>query len=113
MPGIIEKYGASPSDRKILFYSVCIPIRLLLVYLAYKNQHKKSFRVISILLGLTSVYLNFTKNDNVWWKRDVHGYHSIVLLILAIFDHTKYIPHVLLSDVLYGFTTSIIKKPFK
>ncbi len=114
--GIFSKL--SPTTRALLFYCICIWVRLSIILFVYKYSNNRKLICILILASLLSVYLNFSKlNKKVWWNRYIHGVNSLLLFIISIlalfnFVNSKFISLILLWDLLFGILYSFYKKPF-
>lgn len=100
------------TQRRYLF-TVCICIRLLIVYLVYKTP-KKYLSLVGITsllvsLGFLNSYLKYKKGDRglfdgeVWWN-NLRLVHSITYLIFGILSLIKVQQHyrILLVDILIG-----------
>jgi hypothetical protein len=109
----------SSSKRALLFYCICIWIRLSIALFVYKySNNNKKFIYIIILAALLGIYLNFNQlNNKVWWNRYIHGINSLLLLIVCILSligyiNSKLIGIILFWDVLFGILYSFYIKPF-
>ena len=108
-----------------LFYLLCIPMRLLIVFLAYilLNSASPSFLRYSMIAILTVIGIGFwtiylkgwrktgveTGGKPIWWNnlRPIHG--SLYLLCaLLVISGVKNAWIILLADVLFGFVASLI-----
>ena len=114
--GGIKRFNLSLTQRKLLFYLICIPLRLLIVYMAYKLADKTWFYVL--ILIATSIMLTkikYNKTECVWWKRSVHENITTMIFVTAIIqllfkNHTPIIAALLLADVSFGFISSILQR---
>lgn len=117
MEGGIFK-NLSKTTRALLFYLICIWIRLGLVYIVYKYSKYNIIIYLLMIISIIAIYLNYTKlNQKVWWNRKFHLIISFILLIstilILIFKINRNILSlILLIDIIYGISYSIIKKPF-
>lgn len=111
----------------MLFYLLCIPMRLLLVYIAYilldSSPSSSSFlryAMIAILtvigIGFWTIYLKGWRKTGVetggkliWWNnlRPIHGSLYLLCALLAI-SGVKNAWVILLIDVLFGFFASVV-----
>lgn len=108
----------------ILFYLLCIPARLLLVYLAYillpSTYSSPRYAMIAMLtvigIGFWTIYLKGWRKTGVetggkliWWNnlRPIHGSLYLLCALLAI-SGVKNAWVILLIDVLFGFVASVI-----
>lgn len=105
----------------LLFYLLCIPIRLILAYVAYKLDKmppvlQYSFIILTTAIGLGfwSIYLNGwrktgleTGGKPIWWNnlRPIHGSLYLLYAGLAL-SGVKNAWVVLLIDVIIGFAAS-------
>jgi hypothetical protein len=92
--------GLTDTHRNILFYTVCIPVRLAFAYI---QNSKYAMPWLNIFIGLSFIYQWFTWKGQpgffggkLWWNkmRLVHG----IMYILAYYE-----PRLLYIDVLFGF----------
>lgn len=115
MPGVIESSGATPSQRKKLFYGVCVPLRLLLAYLVYRTYSSPWVQGTVLSVALLSVYLNLlglnTSND-IWWSQKFHLMMSLKIVFCLVGGRPEFVPYLMLLDVLFGATTSLAKDPW-
>jgi hypothetical protein len=115
--GIFSKY--SKNTRMLLFYCICIWIRLFIALTIYKYSNNKILLYLILLFSIISIYLNFSKlNEKVWWSRLFHGIISILLFVFVFIillqgSHTKSIldnkilSYLIIVDVLFGFLYSL------
>ena len=105
------------SQRILLFYLLCIPIRFLFVYLAYKSYAKYAFVAMTTIIGIGfwTIYVKGwrktgieTGGQPIWWNdlRPIHGSLYLLYSILTM-SGVKNAWIVLLVDVLIGFGASI------
>ena len=108
--------------RKTLFLFGCIPIRILLVYIAYilNENLLPYFGIILFIIGFNMLFLYFTNTrlnaveggGTTWWK-EMRLLHGTLFTCAAFYAFNKnnitYIP--LLIDVIIGFI-SFIKKHY-
>jgi len=115
MPGLIESAGVSVLHRKLLFFSVCVPLRVAVAFAALATHTKPWFAYVAATLSVIAFYINAVKaaGASVWWSRRTHAAHALAVLILvALLGAKKYVPYVLLSDVLFGVVSSLMWQPF-
>lgn len=102
------------NDRRLLFYGICIWIRLGLVYLSYKFYKAKWFLYITLIISLLAILLNINKVDKeecVWWSRRFHYMNLWMILCvsavqLATGNRQQVISLLLLIDVVFGIVYS-------
>lgn len=113
--------GFSSVQRGFLFYTICIPLRLLLTALLYHFGSHTLVRSAAVVSGLASYFSNSRKitetggaqTNGVWWHRSVHMLTgAIVSLSFIISPKTKIPSTILLVDTLFGVATSFYKQPF-
>lgn len=115
MPGLVESIGASVWQRKVLFWGICVPLRLGIAYAAWRARGRQWFVFLAVTLSVIAVLINATKasDTSVWWSRRAHGAHALAVLVLAaVLRMPGYVPHVLLSDVLFGLLSSFTRQAF-
>lgn len=97
------------------FFLGCVPLRLLLVYLAYKLPVQKlkimGYLMVLVAIGFAFSYMNFKENDKgafgslVWWN-NYRAIHAILYLIFSLMVigniHINKAYLVLLIDVIIG-----------
>ena len=100
------------------FFLLCVPMRILITYLAYIWRYKtddKSFTnryLLSITLLAISIYwivsasLNFR---NVWWNshKPIHAFNYITFSILSLMNY-PFAFIFLLIDVLFGIVVFVL-----
>ena len=102
-------------QKRFSLFAICILFRLFLVLIAkyIKQEYLKYFSIIGAIIGLSFIYLYFTKSrltgaevfgGKIWWHkfRIIHGllYLTFAYLCLNI-PNKAWIP--LLIDVILGF----------
>ena len=114
--GGVKDYNVSIKNRKLLFYGICIWIRLAIAIGAYKLKDKEWFPYIVALVCLMSIYwVKFDKDDCVWWSRKIHYIMICLILLTSIFQvvtkkKTVIIPLLLLLDLIIGIVSSFLLK---
>lgn len=107
------------TNRKMLFFGGCIPIRLALALLAYliPVKYLPIMGYIALLpaigflgqyaLGLRKTGKGFAGGD-IWWTqmRPIHGVLYLLFALYAIRGHT-FAWSILLIDALVGFTAGL------
>ena len=114
MPGLIEKSGATSGRRKVLFYGVCVPLRLLLALFVYWKSTNPSVQGLVLTASAVSVYINLlslNSSDRVWWSREFHALTSLTSLFLLLRGFPGWVPGVMVLDVLFGLVTSFARDP--
>lgn len=113
--GIFKKKGYTLEQRKILFYTICIFVRLLLAGIVYHFSEKKELQYLLLITSFASIItINNKINEGgcVWWNRHFHLFISIVLFICSILaiknklKNKKYLSYLFYLDVLFGLTNS-------
>ena len=114
----------SPLQRALLFLFLCIPIRLLIVYISKIDISTNARRIFSFLLlihGMRMGYLYFADKrldaaeggGRTWWA-EYRIYHSILNIIAAILfnisEYQKYAYIPLLIDVIFGIILFFTKR---
>ena len=109
-----EKYNLNYDQRRMLFYGVCIWVRLGLVYLSYKIYNTKWFLYVALIVSGIAILRNANrvdKDDCVWWSRRFHYMNLWMILCVSIIqlatgDRKPIISILLLIDVLFGILYS-------
>ena len=105
MPGVFERAGFSQKQRLIIFLTICIPVRLSLVYITKKYNQSNILKFATLLFALLTIYNNsksLYNKSNVIWDRRFHILTSIMIAISIISSNYKFVPYILLSDVIIG-----------
>ncbi len=79
----------------LLFFLLCIPLRLLLVYLVYKlPNYIFFFKILYFImaLGFLNTFINYKKNskgafDGIVWWNNLRILNSICYLLFVIFQN--------------------------
>ena len=112
----LKKLNIEPTieNRKRVYYTICIFIRLTLAGIIYYLRNKKYLPYIIILLCLLTIYRLFKNlNGKFWWSRKFHVLICLLLIINSILiikknKYQKYISYLFYLDVLipliYSFT---------
>ena len=99
---ILKKISINPTinNRILIFYCICIIVRLLLAKLAYTYKDKYWLPYLTIMINVFIIY-RLKKNlyGNWWWSRPFH----LVISILFSVDH---IPIILSSSTLLPLVTT-------
>jgi hypothetical protein len=113
---ILKKISINPTinNRILIFYCICIIVRLLLAKLAYTYKDKYWIPYLTIMINVFIIY-RLKKNlyGNWWWSRPFHLVISILLVIVSILIilgkmNSKYISYLLFIDVMGGFINSLL-----
>lgn len=116
MPGVVESLGASPAQRRKLFFLVCVPLRLLLAVLVSRNLSSSLFLRTAIMASSAmSIYVNMMgslSSNRVWWSQEVHLLSSALVLGGTFFNHFKLVEAVMFSDVLFGVIAAMLRDPW-
>lgn len=109
------------NTRNLLFLGVCIPLRFLLSYLAYKldDYYKKILGILFGIIGCSFLVLYFFNlrlnahegGNFTWWKdfRLIHGGLYISAFIYSIKNiDIMWIP--ILIDTLFGLSLFLYNK---
>ena len=112
----IKKMGLVPTvkNRMILFYTLCIVLRVFIAGLAY---HFRDSYWLPYLVLIVSLYIGYRTsknlNGNEWWSRKFHLIITILLSIVSVLIilnkvDGKYISYLLYLVVFVGFTQSLL-----
>ena len=99
------------NKRKLLFFGLCIPIRLIIAILPLYISNNKWYRFFLVYLGLSFLYL-YLSNERLdaiegggitWWK-DLRIIHGILYLLAAFYliNNNKLSNILLISDIIVG-----------
>jgi hypothetical protein len=114
----LKKMGIKPTieNRKRIFYTLCIVLRLFLAGLVYQLKNNIWLPYIILCISIYTIY-RLTNNlyGKWWWSRPFHLLISCLLAIVSILVilkkvDGKYISYLLYLDVFGGFTQSLFIK---
>ena len=114
--GGVKDLGVSVKNRKLLFYGICIWVRLGLVYLTYLLYNKTWFPyLVAGISSLSLFFIKFEKEECVWWSRRIHKIMLILVLIASIHqiivkDKNYIISILIFIDLIIGIISSLILK---
>lgn len=103
-------------NRKILFYTLCVVLRLFIAGLVYQLKDKHWLPYIIILFSLLIIYRLHDKiNGNFWWSRKFHMFICFLLIVVSVlkingYVDGKYLSYLLYIDVGFGFLHSLTIK---
>ena len=111
----VKKMGIVPNvkNRMILFYTLCIVLRLFIAGLAYHFRDSYWLPYLVLVIGLYTAYRIYKNlNGNEWWSRKFHLIIVILLCIVSVLIilkkvNGKYISYLLYLDVFVGFSHSL------
>jgi len=113
MSGIFRSRGYSLDQLSMMFYTICIPIRLSLPIIVSYARDIPILKLILIAIGLISAGLNARGiGSGTWWHKKVHLLTAIAFVISLVFPGRIRPEEILFLDVLYGFSSSIAICPF-
>tara|TARA_B110000495_G_C22858210_1_gene500424 strand:+ start:62 stop:454 length:393 start_codon:yes stop_codon:yes gene_type:complete len=115
---IIKKIGldSSVKNRAILFYSICVIVRLLIAGLAYQFRNKTWLPYLVMVISTIVIYRLYNNlYGRWWWSRPFHLLMMILLFIASIltiykYIDGKYISYLLYLDLFGGFIHSLFIK---
>ena len=103
-------------NRKILFYTLCVVLRLFIAGLVYQLKDKHWLPYIIISFSLLIIYRLHDKIDgNFWWSRKFHMFICFLLIVVSVlkingYVNGKYLSYLLYIDVGFGFLHSLTVK---
>jgi ABC-type uncharacterized transport system permease subunit len=121
--GLLASWGLSMTSRKFLFYTVCIMVRTFFavavaVWGGEKNIQLPMAVTAAVVLGLVAI-VDIIRNNKVWWNRQMHATllaaAAVTSVVWALVPGKKInlvVSGILLSDVVFGLTDSLLKHPF-
>lgn len=78
--------------RRVIYYSVCVVIRLMLIAVVYKlrdNVIVQGLVMVGALMGV--VNLGGRYEGNQWWSKKFQLLMSCIIVILVILTYLKYV----------------------
>lgn len=112
----------SPTTRLLLFLCLCIPLRSIAAFIAYKYPESSIINILAILyiiMGLSMLYLfltnqrqNAPEGGGITWWNNLRPIHAILYLLfaLAVFLGKSYSYIFLIGDVLLGLGAFTINR---
>jgi uncharacterized membrane protein YgdD (TMEM256/DUF423 family) len=125
--GFFEQHGATPGQRRALFYGVCIWVRLLIAVAAYYALKWWPVPAASVILALAVavVAVNATAaarhdHNDVWWSRGAHAVIAAMVAVMAVAalaTRGKQVPYTAVAlavglDVVFGVVYSFTVDAF-
>lgn len=123
--GVLRNKGYSAGQLMVMFYLICVPLRLGAAYLVWLFGERTSVLFGLMLVAALGVVLNvrslMRKGENVWWMREFHMLMAIGIAVgcgvsLYYGDDRSLFKNVIVGlmvmDVAVGVLVSIVKKPF-
>lgn len=103
--------------RRMLFFGVCIWIRLILAQGTYRALLSKPAAASALVAAISAfaVYRN-SNTQPVWWSRTAHGISAFVVMLLAIMNltgthnYSRSIRSMMVTDVLFGTIWAVLKQ---
>ena len=107
MPGKFEELGYDSGTRMVMYYGICLPVRLALTYTIWKHHDTMPFGWTAIILAAVSIYMNLRNIDeDVWWCRRCNALVAFMVLYLKFTNQTQCIAPLMIFMILYGFVVS-------
>jgi hypothetical protein len=106
--GVIEALGASVLQRRVLFYGVCVPLRLVLA-----ASVTRAPRWLVVAFACASIVANIAalrSNRKVWWCRPAHLAPAVAVLALMFSKNRKVAALVAVADVVFGVGTGVMNR---
>ncbi len=109
--------GFNSAQRGFMFYAICIPLRLTLAAAVYNYGSNVLVKSTTVAMCLLSLFLNSYRireqGAQVWWSRRVHILTGLLIVLSVIVSPKPGVPAaLLLTDTLFGLSTSFYKQPF-
>jgi len=126
--GIFRNQGYSNTQLMMMFYFVCVVIRLGFAYFVWLFGDRTPVLALILIIGITGALLNLRgmmSTEKVWWFREFHLLMAIAISVTAgialyyggqdaaaasIFKTV--LTSLLVADVGVGVATSLVKRPF-
>lgn len=109
-------------DRQKLFYTVCIPLRLLILFLLLsvsqiKNESIQAFTTITLffIYLFSTLHLLSKKSKCQWWSNEYEILLCILALLVCLFvkENTVFLVCVIMFfSILGGIIQSVFLNPF-
>lgn len=109
-------HPASPEERKKLFYTACIPTRLVILLILYFFRDSKFVQIIAAIAGAFAIYnLSRPAMGNQWWNKKFQLVMACLIVLVSILILMKNIDSRWLSvmfgvSLLGGFLESLSVK---
>jgi len=123
--GIFRNKGYTNVQLMLMFYLICVPLRLSIAYLVWKFGERVDMLGVVLVVGVMGIIMNMRammRNEKVWWLREFHLLIAIGVAITAgmslyyggidraVFRNV--LVGLLVTDVAAGVLTSLVRKPF-
>ena len=112
----------NPKTKSLLFYGACIPVRLVIAYIAYIAAKKnallwKLFAAVLLIIGINMAYLYFSntrlnapEGGGVTWWAKYRLIHAVLYITAAVYvaqgNDKAWVP--LVIDAIFGLGLKII-----
>lgn len=124
--GLFRNMKLSNKQLMLMFYLICVPLRLTLAYLVTQYGTRIDILYGLLIIAFISVIMNMrslmNRSSKVWWIREFHLYIGVVSVFVICgallgTDNgrevlSKVLGGILTVDVLVGVGVSLSKKPF-
>jgi hypothetical protein len=125
--GVLRNKGYSSLQLMLMFYLVCVVLRLGMAYGVWLYGDRVSVLIGLLIVGLIAIILNvrgIMSGKKVWWSRQFHLLITIAVIVTSILSlyyskdngirklFREILTGLLLVDVSVGVITSIFVKPF-
>ncbi len=123
--GINEQRGKTKEERRRLYYSACIWVRVLLAFVVgvlcfyFPAVMGLILAVCAALTMIGNIGIVILRGiDSVWWNRAAEAVFSMVIMVLGIMLYFGkmpwYMPSIaLVVNIVYGIALSFIVNPYK
>lgn len=109
----------SLEKRKLLYYSICIWVRALIIYgvwVYWPNPVLRYLFATALFVSILRLYTS--RSQDVWWLKNMHFYFALVLLIFTIISLYSvsvaetlrvYVLATLMTDLVCGVVSSFFR----
>jgi hypothetical protein len=94
----------SATERRILFFSVCLPVRGALYYALCTHPYGPG---LTCALGTAFLVRSYTASNVVWWNRTLHGLIYWAIGLAGVID-SHWMMWGFGIDIMYSIVASIL-----
>lgn len=94
--------SSEPSFRRALYFGVCIPIRLVILF--FLATHPVLAGAVAKIAALVFLVMGGWRDAGQWWSRSMLTVMAIIILFIPV-EHIKY---VFLTSILVGLSQALV-----
>jgi hypothetical protein len=113
MPGYLESKGYSKTQRRNLYLTVCMAVRMIPIILLLAGYYDRNVLMLLAAIGIIGNLSPIIRGDNnVWWSRKLQAVISLLIFIAAYNNDVETIISLLTISILSGLLLASAICPF-